>query len=306
MKRLFSKEVMIGVSVIIALLMIFFGIDYLKGINVFKASNYYYTSFSNVSGLSTSAPVSVNGYKVGEVREISIDYTNPGALNIEMSLDKDLRLPKGTKAVLVSGLLGTATVELRLANSNEYYGVGDKIEGVNDPGLMGAASEMLPSVAEIVPRVDSLLMAANQLATDPALKHSLQSLEVVMHNLEVSTAQLARVMNSVPSIASNASSTMVNVNEFSYELVGISKDLAEVSRKLKSVPVDSTMRNINGITAHLNDITASLNSDNSSLGLLMRDPSLYNNLNSSASHIDSILIDLQRQPKRYIPAIKLF
>ena len=95
MKRL-PKTFVIGLCVIIALLIVIFGINYLKGINMFKGANYYYASYTNVAGLAQSAPVTINGYKVGLVREIEYEYDNPGHIKVELSLDKSLRLTKGT------------------------------------------------------------------------------------------------------------------------------------------------------------------------------------------------------------------
>ena len=100
MKKLLSKELIIGASVLLSLLILFFGIDYLKGINVFKSANYYYASYTNVAGLTQSAPVTLNGYKIGLVREINYEYDNPGHVLVEISLDKQLKVPVGTKAPL--------------------------------------------------------------------------------------------------------------------------------------------------------------------------------------------------------------
>ena len=103
-----KKQFAIGLSVILALLVVIFGINYLKGINMFKAANYYTVSYTNVSGLTQSAPVMLNGYKVGIVRSINYEYDNPGHVLVELSLDKELRLPEGTKAVIAVDMLGTA------------------------------------------------------------------------------------------------------------------------------------------------------------------------------------------------------
>ena len=105
MKKLFSKEAIIGLTVLISLLIVFFGIDYLKGVNIFHPENYYYVSYTNVDGLAESAPVTVNGFKVGIVREIQYEYDNPGHVRVELSLDKSLKVPRGSKAVLVTSML---------------------------------------------------------------------------------------------------------------------------------------------------------------------------------------------------------
>jgi len=114
MNKLFSREVKIGASVLVALLALVLGINYLKGVNIFKAANYYYASYTNVAGLAQSAPVTLNGYKVGLVRDVAYEYDNPGHVRVELSLDRQLRLPEGTAAAIVTDMLGTSTIELRM------------------------------------------------------------------------------------------------------------------------------------------------------------------------------------------------
>lgn len=307
MKVKFSKELIIGVSALLSLLILFFGIDYLKGINVFKSANYYYASYTNVAGLAQSAPVTLNGYKIGLVREINYEYDNPGHVLVELSLDKKLRLPVGTKAAIVTDMLGTSSVELQMAPGNDYCEVGSKIEGVVNAGLMSqVSSELMPTIVSIAPHIDSLVVALTKIAADPALLNSVKRLDAIMANLEVSTNHLNKAMAGVPTLVNTANGTMANVKDISSNLTQISSALAALSDDLKDMPLDSTMRNINSITANLDRATEQLNSTNSSLGLLLNDPALYNNINNSAAHIDSILIDLKKQPKRYIPSIKIF
>ncbi len=307
MKKFFSREIIIGLSVLLSLLILFFGIDYLKGINVFKAANYYYASFTNVAGLAQSAPVTVNGFKVGLVREINYEYDNPGHVRVELSLDRKLRIPKGTKAVIATDMLGTSSIELKMSAHPDYHDVGDHLEGVEGSGLMDKVStELMPTIMSIAPHIDSLVVSLNTIAGDPALLNAVRRLDVIMANLETSTTQLNRSMAAVPALVTHANGTMANVEQLSANLNQVSAALAVISEDLKKMPLDSTMRNINNITANLDLATKQLNSTNSSLGLLLNDPSLYHNINNSAAHIDSILIDLKRQPKRYIPSIKVF
>lgn len=307
MKKLFSKEMIIGASVLLSLLILFFGIDYLKGINVFKSANYYSSSYTNVAGLAQSAPVTLNGFKVGLVRDIRYEYDNPGHVLVEFSLDKELKLPVGSKAAIITDMLGTSTVELRMASGDQYYEVGSRIEGVTPGGMMDKVSnEMLPSLMTIAPHIDSLIVALTAVATDPALVNSIKRLDNIMANLETSTGHLNEAMRGVPALVNSTNSTMANAVTISENLNKISASLAELSEDLKDMPLDSTMRNINRITAHLDLATEQLNSTNSTLGLLLNDPSLYNNISNSTAHLDSILIDLKKQPKRYIPPIKIF
>ena len=307
MSKLSSREVKIGASVLVALLALVFGINYLKGVNIFKAANYYYASYTDVTGLAQSAPVTLNGYKVGLVREVSYEYDNPGHVLVELSLDRKLRLPEGTKAEIVTDMLGTSTIELKMGTSKTFIELGSKIEGVEGSGLMDKVStELMPTVMNIAPGIDSLVKALNVVAGDPALVSSVRHLDVVMANLEATTTRLNSAMTAVPAIVSNANATMANVKEISTNLNQLSGVLAELSADLKGMPLDSTMRSLNHIAANLDRATEQLNSTNSSLGLLLNDPALYNNINSTAAHLDSIMIDLKKQPKRYIPSIKIF
>ncbi len=307
MKSKYSKEIKIGAAVLVALLALIFGINYLKGVNLFKAANYYYVSYTDVTGLAQSAPVTLNGYKVGLVREISYEYDNPGHVLVELSLDRKLRIPVGSKAVIVTDMLGTSTVDLHMAPSQNFYEVGAHIEGAEGSGLMDKVStELMPTVMQIAPHIDSLVVALTAVAGDPSLLNAVKRLDVIMANLEVTTKHLNRAMGTVPALVNNANGTMANIKIMSDDLTKVTKALAVISEDLKNMPIDSTMQNINNITANLDKATEQLNSTNSSLGLLLNDPGLYNNLNSTAAHVDSILIDLKRQPKRYIPSIKVF
>lgn len=307
MKKRYSKELIIGASVLASLFILYFGIEFLKGVNIFKSANYYYSVYTNVQGLAQSAPVTLNGFKVGLVREIAYEYENPGHVKVEISLDKQLKLTKGTKAVIVSDMLGTATIELHMAPGTEYCEIGSTLPGETAAGLMDKlGTDLMPAIGKIAPHVDSLVTTLTALVSDPALIASIRRLDVIMANLETSTKALDAAMKGVPALVNTANGTMVNVQEMSENLTKISAALAVLSEDLKTMPIDSTMRNINAITANLDQATEQLNSANSSLGLLINSPDLYINLNNTAAHLDSILLDLKRQPKRYIPSIKIF
>lgn len=298
MKKIFRKEVLIGLIVLVALGVLFVGIDFLKGVNVFKAANYYYVSFTDVQGLAQSAPVTVNGFKVGLVREIAYEYDNPGHVRVELSLDRELKVPQGTKAVLATDLLGTASIALDMAKSDSYCNVGDKLEGVVPKGMMdNVSNELLPSLSGIFPKVDTLLTSINALVGSPEIAASVKRLDAITASLESTTRQLNALMATLPPITSD-------IKNITGNFASASTALTEVTASLKEVPVDSITDNLNTLTANLRTLSAQLNDPNSTLGLLTHDPALYQNLNSTVASLDSLFVDIKKNPKRYI-SIKL-
>lgn len=298
MKKVFRKEVVIGLIVLGALAALVVGIDFLKGINVFKASNYYYVSFTDVAGLSQSAPVTVNGFKVGQVREINYEYDNPGHVLVELALNPNLMVPQGSKAVLSTDLLGTASVALDMAKVNQYHSIGDHLEGVVPPGMMdNVTNNLLPSVTAVIPKIDTLLTSINTLVASPELVASVKRLDAITANLEAMTRRLNSVASTLPSV-------MTDIKGITGNFSTMSGDLAEVTDRLKDVRVDSIAGDIAVLAANLKELSEELNNPNSTLGLLTHDPALYRSLNNAVGSLDSLLVDVKKNPKRYI-SIKL-
>lgn len=298
MKKVFRKEFVIGICMLLALAILYFGIEFLKGANIFHAANYYYVTYSNVSGLSVSAPVTVNGYKVGQVREIKYLYDNPGHMRVELSLDSHLKLPKGTTAVFTTDMLGTSTIAISLAEGNDYYKVGDELPAATAKGLMDAATQdIIPAFVAIAGKVDTLLTATNRLVSDPALAAAVSRLDAMTQNLTRTTELLNRSMATMPAVMSDVKTITGNFS-------ATSQELQTFTHTLNQVPVDSLTQQLQLTLNNIRSITDELNSPNSSLGKILNDPALYDNLNSTAASMDALLKDIQKNPKRYI-SIKL-
>ncbi|MBP5561928.1 MAG: MCE family protein [Muribaculaceae bacterium] len=302
MKSFFSKNVIIALVVIAALGLLFWGIEYLKGVNLFKPTNFYTAHFEQVDGLNVSSPVTINGFKVGQVSEISYDYESNRIL-VEMSMDKGLKIPVGTTISLSSGLMGGASLELHLANNPTYLNVGDEIQGTVQAGLMDAVTDnVMPQVTVMLPKVDSILSNVNAVTSNPALQTSVARLDGITAELAASSQQLSQLMRqlnaSVPGV-------MTNVDGVTSKLNTSAGDLNAVTGKLKTMPLDSTINSINATVANLEQLTKKINGTDSSLGLLLNDRQLYNNANSAVQSLDSLLQDVKANPKRYI-TIKVF
>lgn len=282
------KEVKIGLIGITAILMLIFGINYLKGVQMFKASTYYYVEFTDINGLALSSPVFASGYKVGLVRDIQYNHANPGHVVVEVEMDDNMRVPKGSTGELVSEMLGTVKMNLKLnLQSKEYCQMGDTLPGVSNNGLMGVAEGMMPKVEQLMPKMDSILTSLNKLLANPALAATLENAEKLTGNLDVTTRQLNKLMqNELPQLTGKLNTIADNFCTISENLKGI--DYAETMKK-----VDATLMNVQ-------TLTGKLNSKDNTIGLLFNDPTLYNNLSTTTANAASLLEDLQAHPKRYV------
>lgn len=299
MKKLAKSELVIGVSVIAAILILIFGIEYLKGIKLLNPGNFYYASYENVAGLEISAPVSIDGYKVGQVRSIEFDYDNPGKIKVLLAVNKNLRIPVDSKALLGSTLMSGSFIDLHLGKETKMLEIGSDIPTQESSDLMASVTnEILPAVSQIMPKVDSLLINLNNLTGDPALSASIGRLDEITQNLALTSASLHKVIGKdVPSILKNISNITCGIDT----VVG---NLGDLSNQLKTLPLNSTMQNVESLTSNLNEFSMQLKNPNSTLGMLTSDPELYNKLNRVAADIDSLIVDIKKNPKRYI-SIKL-
>lgn len=299
MKKLFSKEVIIGICVIVAMCILFFGIHFLKGINLFHPANYYYASYDNVEGLALSAPVTINGYKVGQVREINYQFDGTGRVVVELALDDKLNVPEGSKALLSTDLLGTATIALELGSGPGFCAKGDTLAGGVKAGLMGNVTEnLLPSVGTVMVKVDTLLSNLNAITSNPALHASVTRLDAITADLAQSTRTLQKMLADLGPVTKNVRTIAGNVDS-------ITGNFNEMSRQLSQAHLDSIMADLEATAANVHALSAQLNDPNSSIGMLTRDPALYENLNKTVVSLDSLFTDIKAHPKRYIN-IKVF
>ena len=289
MKKWFGKEIKIALSVLASILILYVGINYLKGINVMKPANYYYVQFTNVAGLAQSAPVMIDGYKVGLVQEILYDYDTNGSIKVLLNLDKKLKIPVDSKAFLETDMLGTASIVIKLnPHVSEYYEHGAVLKGEVNAGLMqNIQGELLPQVALLMPKLDSILTGLQAWVNDPALSASVKRIDHITANLENSSVQLSQLMkNDLPVILDNVEGITAQVNNF--------------SDTLNSLPLQSTMKSVQETSYNLEQLTNRLNSPDNTMGLLLNDRKLYDKANGVLGSVDSLMIDLRLHPKRYV------
>jgi phospholipid/cholesterol/gamma-HCH transport system substrate-binding protein len=289
MRRLFTSEVKIGLTVVAALVVFFWGMNYLKGINLFKPTNYYYVNYSQVDGLVKSSPVMLDGFQVGLVRDIQYRYDQPGNILVTLSLNRKLRLPEGSSATIEGALMGNPAVTLNLGpRSAPILEIGDSLTGLREPSLLDQLSSgLLADVEALIQRTDSMVAGVETLLNNGSLANSLRSIEHSTGELERLTVSLNRTMdNDLPSILTN--------------IDNLTGTFAQVGRQLNALDLHATLNKVDNTLEGLGNLTQRLNSTDNSLGLLLNTPGLYHNLDSTLISTNRLLLDLREHPKRYV------
>ena len=264
----FTKEIKIALASILGIVVLFFGLQFLKGLSVFSSDNTMYVAFTDATGLAVSSPVYANGYRVGVVKALDYDYDPHGKIVAEIGLNKQMRVPAGSRAELASDLLGNIKINLVLSDDPlNMIAVGDTISGG-----------------------DSIMISLNQLLADPALRNTLHNVEGMTGNLNA-TSQELKLLSA--SLNREVPTTLNKVN-------GVLDNTHQLTHNLTQLDIESMNAKVNQTLANVEQMTQSLNSNEGTLGLLMRDKSLYNNLNATAASADSLLTDLKAHPKRYV------
>ena len=289
MKSIFTKEAKIGLVSIISVALLYIGINYLKGINLFKPTNHYIVACSNVKGVTISSPVYVEGFKVGLVSDIVYDYNAVDKISIDITLEDHMKINKGSYITIVNSFLGGGELHIHLNKYiDDYLKPGATIEGRMEADMMQSVQDkILPQVELLLPKIDSILGGLQTLVNHPALAQSLEHIEKTTNSLAASSRQLNQVLSKdVPGIVN--------------DLKVITGNFADVSTDLKKLDLVTTVNAVNETLANVKQMTQKLNSKDNSMGLLLNDRSFYDNLNSTADNASKLLLDLRENPKRYV------
>ena len=289
-----------GVLATVCVFLLIFGFNFLKGVNIFSPTNGYHGTFYNLHGLEEQAAVYIRGHKVGQVDDITYDFTRDSAFTVDISIHKDIALPEGTKMALVSdGLLGGMAIELQLGDRNQDAALQDAgateviahdafLPTVYVPGLIESLQgELLAHVDEAVQEVDSLVAALRVQVEGEHIKNSLENVDRISGDLTSVSANLKQLMkNQVPTIVNNADTAIANLNV-------IVADLRQADLKATVARVDGAVDNVNGLVSDVR-------SQEGTIGQLIYNKSLYNHIDATVISADSLLTDLKAHPKRYV------
>lgn len=294
-----KKEVKIALTAAVALVLLFIGLNFLKGINVFQSTNTYYVKFKDVAGLAVSNPVYANGYPVGIVRTVAYDYKRGEHVVVGIELDDEMRVPKGTTAELETELMGGVKMILLLGpNPTQHIEQGDTLTGAMHVGMMDKVQTMVPALERMLPKLDSIMTNLNRLTADPALAQTLSNTAALTAEL-TETAKSLNVMmkGDVPRMLGSLKVTAKNAEKLSATLSSL-----DLNGTLNGV--NATVESAQRLSNQLSDVTGNLDrklkgTDNT-LGLFLNDRGVYDNLNSTLRNADSLMIDLKKHPKRYV------
>jgi len=293
-----SKEFKIGLLIFSAIAFLFFGVNFLKGIDIFQPYKKYYAIYPNVEGLSTSDYVLVNGLKVGIVNKINFMKTNPSKMIVEFSVtNKRFDIPKNTKAVFRSrDILGTKCIELRIGDSQELAENYDTLIAETASSVLDDFSN---SIAPLKGKSEAFFTKI-----DLNLDSTFAELNNSLRNLSKASNEVALMLSSEKDEIHNS---LKNVEKISNDLAQNSQKIGKIidnleatSDSLKTADLKKTLTSTRAAVDNLNAVMIKINKGEGTMGKLVNDKQLYGNLTKSTASLDSLLVDMKKNPKRYV------
>ena len=288
----YSREFKVGVLAIVCLGILYFGFNFLKGINIFSPTNVYVGTFDRINGLTAQAPVYIKGYQVGLVESIQYDFKQNPAFTVNVSIDKTIELPRGTQMALVAdGLLGGGAIELQLPtmpNRAMPYQKGDTLPTHIVPGLVdNLQTGLLANLDSLLNQANILLASLNSEVEEGSLRNTLRNVERITNDLTVSSRDIRSLTHKqLPALMTKVDSTMVG--------------LQEIVSDVNAANIQQTIGNVDNT---INTLNAALQSQDGTLGLLLNDKELYDNLNgalqnldNAVQNVDTIMMSIKARP----------
>ena len=283
----FSRELIVGLLGLAAMFVIYFLINFFKSIDIFDDTDKYRIEFTNIGELTNSAPVYVNGCKVGNVSSIEHNFNESSLVYLTVSIDKGMKLPEGSYAQIHNKLMGGSTICIVLGNGEGIIEPGATLNGVLEAGAMGEVGNMVPQIEAMLPKVDSMLTSLNNIVSNPAINNTLNNLEALSGQLNATSVQLNNLVN-------NEIPTALD------KVIKLEDDLLKVSSQLSEVDYGTMIATLETSLNNIQQITTALNEGNGTVGMLLKDTTLYSKLNETCEAANALLEDLKENPKRYI------
>lgn len=296
-----SREFKIGFVALVAIALAIWGINYLKGINIFSSTDRYYAVYGNVKGLVENAVVYLNGYKVGNVSNIEFDSDNARRIVVEISLEKKVALPRNTTILLRSGSLisGTKDIDLVLGDAPEYCVSGDTLMAAIQVELTDYIDPIRSKVESLVTSVDTLMSALSDLM-DKETRENLQGTIANLNNATASLRLSLQPSGSLNQSLDNLSQITGNLKKSNEDITRMLTNFSAISDTLQQAQLKELIAHAGETFAQTTAMFEMINRGEGSAGQFIVNDSLYTNLNNALASLDSLLIDLREHPKRYV------
>ena len=296
MKLKYAREIKVGILAVVCIFLLFFGFNYLKGVNIFSSIHSFHGVYTNIHGLELQAPVYIRGYKVGQVDNIDYDFTRDSSFTVDISIKRNINLPEGTRMALVSdGIMGGMAIELLLPATEvaskediAYLPTGVTIPTTVVPGLLdGLQESVIQPLSNTLASLDTILGQLETQLDNNHIESILANADLAVADLQTSSQQLKQVMShQVPSVVTKLDTTM--------------SDLQQVVTDVKAANIKATVARVDTALDNVNYLIADFRSPNGTVGMLLNDKGLYNHIDSAVVSVDSLLVDLKANPKRYV------
>jgi phospholipid/cholesterol/gamma-HCH transport system substrate-binding protein len=299
-----SPEAKIGIIITIAIAVTIWGLNFLKGRNILKGENTYYAIFENIGGLEKNSKIFINGYQVGQVGEIYFTKGGSGKLTVLLGIEKAFKIPLNSEAVLFDAdLLGSKAIMIRLTESDLFHEPGDTISCKVQYGLTARLEQQILPIKDkaesLIVTVDSLMSALNYIFD----KNTSLMLQASIQNLEASTEGVSNLLSDqgkLTSMIGHLESITLNLKNHNEQLASAMSNIEAITDSIARSEFKSTISNTNRTLAQTHQILEKVNQGEGTLGMLVNNDSLYQNLNSLSMELDLLLKDLQENPKKYI------
>ncbi len=307
-----SDEAKIGIVVIVAGVILFAGLNFLRGYSLFMKDGVYYSYYDKVNGLKVSSPVEYRGYQVGQVSKISFMGDRADRVLVEFNLTKKLQLPKDTKAQIISqDLMNTKVINLVSGSSLEFLEEKDTLIGDIERDLKEQVSmQILPlkSRAEnMLASLDSALVVIQYIFTEETMgniKNSLSSVRSTLKNVESTSVSLDSIVKSegskLDNIFDNIEDISSNLRMNNENISNIFENVSSLSDSIIEANLGQSLRDIKEVAFSVNVITQKINAGKGSIGAILNDRDLYNNLNETSKNMNKLMLEVKNNPKRFV------
>lgn len=301
-----TNETKVGALAAVAIAVLIVGYSYLKGNDVFSRENEFYAKYDRVDGLTASKPVLVNGYQIGRVSQLTL--LPNGQILVQFKVRPEFSIPKNTVAKLEStDLLGGKAIVFQLGTGSDYAINGDTLNANVQKDLMQQVEPVQKKAEQIIARMDSILSSVNSTLNPEFQRNfdrSFASIARTLENLEKTSKTVDGLVSGqsskISGIMSNLESITANFKNNNEKISAIMNNLEKVSDDVARANFAQTINEANKAVADLQTIVSKINSGSGTLGQLINDERMYNNLNNAAGNLDKLMIDLKANPKRYV------